>query len=248
MARRSRQAVLGSSFLVPKLREFYGLLPPPPTDPFQFFVWEILSADALPARRDLAWQALRRMPALTPDAMFRAPQKALLDVVALIGPEREERIERLRATTAEFKRHRDALDDDVLRSGGVMKAARAFRRLTRLPREVLDRALLYVAGCPVLPLDDAIARVVARIEGMAIPVRQGAEGFTLKRALWGAELRQQRRRARKLLASALPRDVSAYRDAVLYLRHHAQHTCLAVAPHCGVCPLAASCKGRSSST
>jgi endonuclease III len=246
VALHSKQAVLSSSFLVPKLREFYGLLPPPPADPFQFFVWEILSADALPARRDLAWQALRRMPALTPDAMFRAPQKALLDVAAIIGPEREERIERLRATTGEFKRHRDVLDVDRVRTGGLKNAARAFRRLAHLPREVIDRALLYVAGYPVLPLDDATARVVARIDGTAIPVSQGAEGFTLKRALWGAELRQQRRRARKLLTSALPRDVNAYRDAVLYLRHHAHHTCLAVAPHCGVCPLAASCRGRSS--
>jgi endonuclease III len=246
VARRSRHAVLGSSFFGPKLREFYGLLAPPPTDPFQFFVWEILSADALPARRDLAWQALRRMPALTPDAMFRAPQKALLDVAAIIGPEREERIERLRATTGEFKRHRDVLDVDRLRTGGLRNAARAFKRLAHLPSEVIDRALLYVAGYRVLPLDDAAARVVARIEGTAIPVGQGAEGFTLKRAFWSAELRQQRRRARKLLAAVLPRDVNAYRDAVLYLRHHAQHTCLAVAPHCGVCPLAASCRGRSS--
>lgn len=246
MVRGSEPFVLRSSFLVQTLREFYGLLPQPPSDPFQFFVWEIVSADALPARRDLAWQALRRLPALTPDAMFRAPQKALLEVAAIIGPEREERIARLRATTGEFKRHRDALDVDRLRTGGLKKAARAFRRLSHLPSEVVDRALLYAAGYTVLPMDDATARVIARIEGTAIPVRQGAEGFTLKRALWGAELRQQRRRARKLLASVLSRDVHAYREAVLYLRHHAQHTCLAVAPHCGVCPLGDSCRGRAS--
>ena len=65
-----------------------------PPIPFQFFLWEILSRDALPARRDLAWQALRRIPALTPDAVSRAASKELLDAVALAGPHRDERSSR----------------------------------------------------------------------------------------------------------------------------------------------------------
>jgi endonuclease III len=231
-----------SEFLVPKLREFYGLLPQPPTDPFQFFLWEILSENALPARRDLAWQALRRIPALTPDAVARTPHKELLDVMRLIGPQPDERIERIRSTTGEMKRQRDRFDPDALRTKGVRFAARAFRRLTHVPREIVERALLYATGYPVLPLDDAGARVVARLEGTAMPASQGAEGFTLKRALYAGQLRNQRRRARKTLASALPRDVDAYRDTVLYLRHHAQNTCLAVAPHCKVCPLLLACE------
>jgi hypothetical protein len=40
------------------LRDFYGLQATPPADLFQFRVWEILADQALPARRDLAWQAL----------------------------------------------------------------------------------------------------------------------------------------------------------------------------------------------
>ena len=229
------------------LREFYGLLPPPPADPFQFFLWEILSADALPARRDLAWQALRRIPALTPDAVFRTPMKALQEAVGLIGPHRDERIENIRATTGEFKRHRDLFEGDALARAGLRPALRTLRRLTHLPRETLDRALLYAGEYLVLPLDDATARVVARLEGTAIPISEGAEGFTLKRARWGGELRRQRRRARKTLAAQLPGELPAYREAVLYLRHHAQHTCIAVGPLCGVCPLVSDCVfGQSS--
>lgn len=223
------------------LRDFYGLLAQPPAEPFQFFLWEILSADALPARRDLAWQALRRIPALTPDAVFRTPIKTLLEVVGFIGPYRDERVERIRATTGEFKRHRDLFDAETFARVGLKGAARAVRRLTHMPKETLDRALLYAGGYVVLPLDDATARVVARLEGTAIPIREGAEGFTLKRARWGGELRRQRRRARKTLAAGLPRTVEAYREAVVYLRHHAQHTCTAVGPHCNVCPLATDC-------
>ena len=242
MRHQSLKAVaFRSEFSLQKLREFYGLLPQPPSDVFQFFLWEILSENALPARRDLAWQALRRIPALTPDAIARTPHKELLDVMRLIGPQPDERIERMRATTGEIKRQRTLFDPDALRTKGLRFAARAFRRLTHLPPEVVDRALLYAAGYPVLPLDDGAARVVARMEGTAIPASQGAEGFILKRALYAGRLRQQRRRARQTLASALPCDVDVYRDAVLYLRHHAQNTCLAVAPHCKVCPLLPEC-------
>jgi endonuclease III len=249
------------------LRDFYGLLPQPPADPFQFFLWEILSTDAVPARRDLAWHSLRRIPALTPDAVFRTPVKELVETLDLIGPRRDERLDRIRQTTGAFKRHREALGEERLRTGGLLRARRALRGLAHLPRETLDLALLYVAGYAVLPLDDATARVVARLEGTAIPAGEGAEGVTLERArsilrlavarspLDSARgdpepvvgsgqaqgLRRQRRRARKVLAAALPRDVDAYRETVLYARHHAHHTCSAVGPHCGVCPLLSVC-------
>jgi endonuclease III len=236
------------------LRDFYGLLPRPPADPFQFFLWEILSVDALPARRDLAWQSLRRIPALTPDAVFRTPVKELVDTLGLIGPHRDERLERIRQTTAEFKRHRAALGEERLRTGGLLASRRALRGMTHLPRETLDLALLYVAGYAVLPLDDATARVVMRLEGMALPI-EGAEGFAPKRVRSALRLaaarsgqagqanglRTERRRARKILRSQLPSNLETYRDAVLYLRHHAQHTCSAVAPHCGICPLLTVC-------
>jgi endonuclease III len=223
------------------LRDFYGLLPQPPSDPFQFFLWEILSTAALPARRDLAWHALRRIPALTPDALFRTPAKELTETLGVIGPHRDDRLERIRHTTGEFKRQRDALDEERLRRGGLSTAHRVFRRLTHLPQETRDYALLYVAGYAVLPLDDSCARVVTRLDGPAMPSSAGGQGFVLERTRGTRELRQQRRRARRVLAAALPRRVDVFREAVLYLRHHAEHTCTAVAPHCSVCPLSREC-------
>ncbi len=183
------------------LREFYGLPPEPPGDPLQFLLWEILSADALPARRDLAWQAFRRIPALTPDSVFRAPIKPIND--GLVGPHRDERVEKIRAATGEIKRHRELFDDDVLKSARLLKAWRTFRRLSDLPRDIVDRALLFAAGHPVLPLDDGAARVVARIEGTALKISEGAGGFTLKRAQYSGALRKQRRQARSSLGRAI---------------------------------------------
>ncbi len=223
------------------LREFYGPLAPPPADPFQFLLWEILSDRALPARRDMAWQALRRIPALTPDAIFRAPSKALAEAVGLVGAHRDERVERIRSVTGEFRRHRDVLGHESLAAAGLLKAARTLRRLPDVPRDTLDRALLSAGGYLVLPLDDATARVVARLNGTAIAAGGAAEGSTLKRTRWSRELTGQRRGARRVLASTLPQDPAVYREAMLYLRHHSQHTCLAIGPHCTICPLQSGC-------
>lgn len=218
--------------MIAALREFYGLQPTPPADLFQFCVWEILSDNALPARRDLAWQALRRIPALTPDAMFRAPAKALLEAVGLAGPNREQRIERLREVVGEFKRHRHELDGDALRLGGALRAGRALRRLTQLPPPVRARCHLFVLGAAVLPIDGDIHRVVSRLRG---------DPHSRHRAA-----------SRRWLSAEVPAEPAALRDAVIYLRHHARQTCLKVAPHCGVCPLRTRCPsaavGASSGT
>src|SRR2546428_12319141 len=58
--------------LLDALRKFYGALPKPPRDPFTLFVWEVLSMHSTPQKRDAALGALKRIPALTPDAMWRA--------------------------------------------------------------------------------------------------------------------------------------------------------------------------------
>jgi endonuclease III len=207
--------------LIHALHEFYGLQPTPPADLFQFFAWEILSDQALPARRDLAWQALRRIPALTPDAMFRAPAGDLLDAIGTAGPHREEKLERIRAVVGDFKRHRDELSHERLSRAGLIGAARALRRLDHVPAPVRARALLFAVGQPVLPMDEDALRVVAR--------------------LMGAPHSRRRSAARRWLSGRVATDLAGCRDAIVYLRHHAQHTCLRVGPHCGVCPLAHDC-------
>ena len=207
--------------MIQTLRDFYGLQPTPPADLFQFFVWEVLSEHALPARRDLAWHALRRLPALTPDAMFRAPTKDLLDAIGTAGPHREEKLERIRAIVGEFKRHRDLLSAEALARMSVLAVARTLRRLEQAPVAMRERALLFALGRRVLPMDEEISRVVGR--------------------LMGDPHNRRHQPARRWLTARVPQDIAAYRDAVLYLRHHAQHTCLKVGPHCGVCPLRGSC-------
>ena len=90
--------------LIGELSNFYGRLPVPPADPFTLFVWEVLSVHSTPRKRDAALTALKRMRALTPDAMWRAPQKKLGDSVALAGPYAENRLNALRTGVDLFRR------------------------------------------------------------------------------------------------------------------------------------------------
>jgi endonuclease III len=225
--------VSSSSSLVAALRDFYGLQPQPPAELFQFVAWEVLSEHALPARRDRAWQALRQIPALTPDAMFRAPANELLEAIGLAGPRRDEKLARLRTTMNEIRRSRDRLDATSLGSTTVLQTARSLRQLSSVDDCVLARALLYVAGHLVLPVDDDIGRVVTRLSTptSAAPRRSGGASTS----------QRQRREARRWLAARLPRDQDAYRGAVTYVRHHGQHTCLVAGPHCTICPLREQC-------
>jgi len=219
------------------LREFYGLQPTPPSNLFQFLVWEILSQDSVPARRDLAWHALRKIPALTPDATFRAPAKELLDAVGLAGPHREEKLEQIRATAGEIKRHRDLLDADALKAARLLSARRALARLEHLDTGIQRRALLFSAGYLTMPVDAAIGRVVSRLVGEPIASPAGPPSMPFSR-----DSRRAERRARVWLVNHLPHDVDAFRDAVVYLRHHAQHTCVPIGPHCHICPLRDECQ------
>jgi endonuclease III len=78
----------------------------------------------------------------------------------------------------------------------------------------------------VLPVDDDVSRVVMRL--MGLPNERHRAG------------------AKRLLAAGLPKNLNVYREANLYLRHHAQHSCLVVAPHCTVCPLRPECRAADS--
>ena len=203
------------------LAAFYGPLAPPPRDLFGFVVWEILSARTMPSRRDMAWTALRRLPALTPDAMFRASKADLQEALAML-PAREERIDGLRAASGYLRRHRN-LDEVV--AGPLRRGLRALADVPGLDGSARVRALLFAGGHAVAPIDPGITRVVARLYGLHRP-RPATE----------------RRLSRSRLAADCGRQLALLRQAAVVLAHHAAHACAEAAPHCGVCPLAPGCR------
>lgn len=217
------------SDLVAALERFYGPLPAPPSDPFRYYVWEVLSAHTTPGRRDAAYAALLRIPALTPDAMVRAPRGRLTAALAYAGPYQEQRLHALLLGVEQFRRQ--PAFPAIVR-GPLQAARRALGRLPRLGDGGLHRMLLFGGQHCVMPVDRDVARLALRLAG-----EEPARGAGATRL----------RPVRQRLESGLPREESLFRRAALYLRHHAVQTCVDD-PHCAVCPLDEVCGARRGGT
>ena len=208
--------------LLDQLETFYGVLPKPPRDPFTLFVWEVLSVHATPRRRDAALAALKRIRALTPDAMWRAPQKKLEDAVALAGPYADHRLRALKRGVDVFRRTPDL---PAMIKGPPTAARRSLKGLPQMGEGGAYRMLLFAADHPVLPVDARVSRVARRLGYGQV----------------SAEFNKAARSVREAIAPELPQSVDAYRRAFLYLAHHGSATCTETEPHCGVCPLLKDC-------
>src|SRR5262249_58506579 len=112
----------------------------PPSDPVAPLVREGLCAHATPRKRDAALAALKRARALTPDAMWRAPQKKLEDSVALAGPYLEQRVKALRTGVDIFRRTPNL--PAVIR-GPLAEARRALKGLPQMGEGGAYRMLLF---------------------------------------------------------------------------------------------------------
>ena len=208
--------------IVGALQQFYGALPSPPHDPFCLFVWEVLSVHSTPRKRDAAFGALRRIRALTPDAMSRAPKKKLEDSVALAGSYTEQRLDALKTGVDRFRRS-PALARVI--QGPVTKARRALTGLPQMGDGGSHRMLLFAADRAVMPVDTGISRVARRLE-------------------FGGQPLSSARAIRVMLTAALEPDVEAFRRTFLYLSHHAAATCTDASPHCTICPVSHDCPHR----
>jgi endonuclease III len=208
--------------LTDALQKFYGALPSPPHDPFGLFVWEVLSVHSTPRKRDAAFGALRRIRALTPDSLSRAPQKKLEESVALAGSYAGQRLQALKTGADRFRRTPRLTS--VIR-GPVAAARRALRRLPQMGEGGAHRMLLFAADRPVLPVDPTVRRVAGRL-GYG-----RGHGNQPKSA----------RSIRQAVSADLPHDTETFRRTFLYLSHHGAATCTETKPHCAICPLLEDC-------
>lgn len=185
----------------------------------------MLSAHTTPGRRDSAYGALLRIPALTPDAMFRAPRGRLTAALAHAGPYQEQRLHALLLGVEQFRRHPKF---GALVRGPLARARRWLARLPRLGESGVHRMLLFGGQHCVMPVDRDVARLASRLTGAD---------------MWNRQAPPRLRPIRRMLESGLAKDQPTFRRAALYLRHHAVQTC-ADDPHCSVCPLGDRCPSR----
>jgi endonuclease III len=204
---------------------FYGALPSPPSLPFAAYIWEVLSVGTTPTRRDAAFASLKRIPALTSDAIARVPQAKLEAAVALAGPLTDERVRALRAGADLVRRNPQVL---AHLSGGGTRAFRAARRIPHLGRASSLRLLLFSGGAVVLPLDEHALRVALRL-GYA-PEAADRPPARIVSVVRQALMRES------------GREIAIIRALSQYFTHHGLSTCTESAPHCTVCPLAHDCE------
>jgi len=208
--------------LLNALQKFYGLLPSPPHDPFTLFVWEVLSVHSTPAKRDASMAALKRIPALTPDAMWRAPQKKLEQSLILAGPYLENRLRALRSGVELFRKSPEL---PATIRGPLPAARRALKPFPQLGETGAHRMLLFAADQVILPVDARVNRVGQRLGyGAAV-----------------GDFKKQSRSVQAALTRELTASADTYRRAFIYLSHHGGATCTEADPHCTICPLLKDC-------
>jgi len=204
--------------ILKRLERFYGALPTPPLDAFGLYVWRVVAFQATPQRRDAAMAALRHIPALTPDAMSRAPRGRLEAAVTLAGSLRDERRRALIAGANAFRRNRELVR--VLK-GSLPEARAALAQLPHLADADGEWLLLFGGDQPLLPADPRAVRVLTRLGYR--------ESSTPSQNLCAS------------VAKELKDDLNLLRHAILYLSHHGLITCTEKSPHCVVCPLLKTC-------
>src|SRR5262249_25404399 len=128
--------------------------------PFALFVWDVLSFKATPQKRALAFAALKRHRALTPDSMSKLAQKKLEDSVRLAGPPFEQRLRALRTGVSVFQHHSQLRK---MRKEPLPVAQESLGVLPHMADGDADRMLLFAGGHRVLPMDAGTARVVRRL-------------------------------------------------------------------------------------
>ena len=190
--------------------------------PFTLFVWEVLSVHSTPRKRDAALTALKRIPAMTPDSMWRAPAKKLEEAAKAAGPYVENRLQALRSGSEIFRRAPNL--SNIIR-GPLPAARRALKPLPQLGETGAHRMLLFAADQPILPVDARVSRVGRRL----------GYGET------GGDFKKQSRGVQHALVKELPASADAYRYAFLYLSHHGGATCTESDPPGVVCPLLTDC-------
>jgi endonuclease III len=148
--------------LVGELRQFYGLLPSPPSDGFRFFVWQVLSYKSTPGQRNSAFNMLLRNRALTPDSMEKLAPKKLQQSIALTGSYHDQRLRALKAAIRTFQ-----LNPGLTAAVGDEQLAVASEATSLLPQldaeSNFERMLLYVGGHRTFPMDEGVGRTIRRL-------------------------------------------------------------------------------------
>jgi endonuclease III len=133
------------------------------------FVWEVLSFQTPPLKRDAAFGALKRNRSLTPDSMAKVAPKKLEESIKLTGSYFDQRARALKTGISVFQRNPEITAGI---SGSLANAQAAVSTLPQMGEGGADRILLFAGGHPVLPMDTGVWRLVRRLGYDEVPDRE----------------------------------------------------------------------------
>jgi endonuclease-3 len=206
------------------LRKLYGKPGQPAwTDPFQLILYENVAYLASDARRDEAFELLRKRTGLTPGEILAAPPATLREIAGRgILP----------AGTAEKLREiaRIAVEEfggdlaPVLRLP-PREAIRELRKFPSIGEPGAEKILLFTGARPILALESNGLRVLLRL------------GFGKEEKSYAKSYRS----AQEAASAEIPESRGARIEAHLLLRRHGQELCKRNHPRCEACPLRPDC-------
>ena len=206
------------------LRRLYGKPAAPPlTDPFELILYENVAYLADDARREEAFQLLKKRVGLSPEKILAAP-RAVLHEIANKGIVSARTVEKLRAIAMIALEEFGGNLSEIVR-GSPTDAKKALKKFPSIGDPGAEKVLLFSGSLPVLALDSNALRVLLRL------------GFGKEDKSYA----RQYRSAQEAVDSQLKRDCAWLIEAYQLLRRHGQELCRRSRPRCEVCPLRPDC-------
>ncbi len=212
--------------LLEKLETYYGAPAAPRLNgPFEMILWEIVAYLADDAKRQTAFDVLRKRVGLTPEKILAAPQSKLIEVTRTGGAiAAEDRAGRLREAASLVTEEYGGDLSSVLK-WPTPRAKKALMKFPMIGEPGAEKILMSCGALHVLALDSNGLRVLVRL-GFGTESKSYS---TTYRSVRGATLDEQ------------PAGSQALTAAYHLLRQHGQQTCLRTSPACPTCPLRSDC-------
>ena len=198
---------------------------PPAKGPFELILWENAVYLLPDERRTEVFEGLRRQVGLSPEAIWKAPEKVLLPLAARGGMHPETRVLRWREI-ASITLQQFGGDLAQVLTMDYAKAKKALKQFPSIGDPGAEKILMYCGKAAGLPLESNGLRVLVRI-GYGNPHAKN----------YGAIYKS----VQEAVAAQLPKGAAEPSRAHLLLRAHGKALCKDANPQCFECPIAKHC-------
>jgi endonuclease-3 len=215
----SKQTIVA---VIDQLAKRYGTPEPPSiTDPFQMILWENVAYLLSDEKRELAYNELKRLVGLSPQAILAASHKDMLQVATLGGMRPPDRVEKL-LTIAQLALQEMPGGTKAFLEQPPAAVRKALKKFPGIADPGADRIMLFSGVATKPTFDSNGLRVLQRL------------GFVTEQKAYAVAYRQ----AQAVFENGLPAPKRAerYISSFQLLRLHGQKTCKTNSPSCYSCP------------